>query len=110
MSRRTKPKDPFRDVRRRVVNEQLAERITSTFESMWKALLAKHVPKIEGDGTPADKSAARMTATRTREIAMEYATSNRAEKRAKFGTRSVNHGIRGHMAVPKGRRRRRRSA
>jgi hypothetical protein len=76
VSRRTKPKDPFRDARRRAVNEELRERIHKRFVTMYSMLL------------PQGKSAeAAITSARAREVAADYAVANREDRRRHFGER-----------------------
>ena len=104
MSRRTKPKDPFRGVRRRVVNHQLGIRVRERAESMYKLLAAKHALPQLGRG---DVTTTGMTDARAREIAVDFATSNRAARRRKFRERGDGHlaPFTATMKIPKGRKR-----
>jgi hypothetical protein len=97
MSRRTRPKDPFRETRRRAVNEELRERIHSRFVAMYSMLRGKHA----GAGTE-------ITDSRARAMAADFAVANRETRRRGFGERGDGHLATARMDVPKGRKRRRR--
>lgn len=108
MSRRTRPKDPFRDQRRRAANEELRERVHTRFVAMYRLLRRKHAaPQIKG-GAPADVTGASITNSRAREMAVDYAVANRETRRREYGERSEREGP-PTMAIPQGRRKKRRS-
>jgi hypothetical protein len=100
MSRRTKPKDPFREQRRHAVNEQLAERIKTRFASMYALLTSKHVP---ADDTPSGAATGRITKARAGELAADFALSNRAGRRRNFGERGDARELARTMAIPRKR-------
>lgn len=106
MSRRTRPKDPFRSVRRRVVNAELRDRVEKRFAGMYQMLLAKHTKPTAGKGTPADHAGATISAARARELAADFAAANRVTRRRDFGERSDGHLAPGQatMKVPRKRR------
>jgi hypothetical protein len=93
LSRRTRPKDPFRDARRRVVNEELRERVHARFVAMYSMLLPKHAKEP-------------ITAQRARELAADYAVANRQARRRHFGERGDGHLAPGvaRMRVPRKRK------
>lgn len=90
-------------MRRRVVNEELRERVHKRFVGMYSLLLSKHAQPAALKGTPADESGAAITAARAREMAADYACSNREARRRNFGERG--DGAKGSLAIPKTRKR-----
>ncbi len=95
MSRRTRPKDPFRETKRRVVNEELRDRVHERFVAMYSMLRRRDVD-------------ASVSTDRARTMAADYAVANRERRRRDFGERGDGHLAPGtaKMDIPRGRKRR----